>query len=129
MTAFFQGVNRFLIDVYADKEKARVVDPRIEVTIHILPYSNSDNESKFSSSDCPFKAPSPISPNVATENPAATWMVSMIFAASSMTLSLRRWSYTSPTIPDCGSCLPTVIRRRIRIRRCRCGFDRGRVGF
>jgi hypothetical protein len=36
--AFFNGVDRFLVDSFADKNKAKIVESRFEKLVHLLPF-------------------------------------------------------------------------------------------
>jgi len=42
--AFFQGVDRFFVKLYSQKDKARIADERFEKIVHAFPYRQSDEE-------------------------------------------------------------------------------------
>lgn len=43
MQAFFEGIDRFLIDAYQNTDKAEIIEKRFESMLHMLPY-NKQNE-------------------------------------------------------------------------------------
>jgi len=46
-TAFIKGIDRFLIDVFSDKEKSKIVEERLKTFVHELPVQDQEEKEKL----------------------------------------------------------------------------------
>jgi hypothetical protein len=47
VSAFFKGVEQFLIDVYLDGQRGQTADERFQLVVHCLPFEMRGNSPSF----------------------------------------------------------------------------------